>query len=327
MEAQFAPLIKFLRNNLSEKEHNGLIFLLDKNAIIKKIGEDNGYAFYHRSCMKPLQASVLIDFSVDEKYNLSLEEIAIASASHCGSDIHIKTVLSLLKKIGLDSSYLKCPPHKPLSVEAQKNLILSEENYTALHNNCSGKHAAMLALCVAMGWDTQNYIDAGHPLNRSVIKRVEELCETENSIISKDGCGLPTVATTLNSLGKGFLNLFLDKKYDKLKRAFIEYPYFIGGDLRLDTEVIKASEANLIAKVGACGLCTVVNLQKEQCLVVKIQDTDMEARSLVVIESLRQLGWLDDSKIRNSSLNKLFNTRIETLLGEVVGHVEFSFSF
>lgn len=328
MEPKFAPLIKFKRNGLSEQEHTGLIVLLNKEKIIKKVGEDNNYPFFQRSCMKPLQLAKLIDSQVDKVFKFSIEEIAVSSASHTGSSEHIKVVKSLLSKIGLDASYLKCGASKPISLEEQKRLILANEHYSVLHNNCSGKHAAMLAFCLTMGWDLHNYLDDSHPLNKAIVDKVKELCEVTDKevIFSKDGCGLPTIATTLYEMGKGFLNLFLDDKYKTIKDAFLNYPYLIGGHLRLDSEIMNSSGGNLVAKVGAGGLCTIVNLNKQECLVVKIADVDMKARSLVVIDSLKQLGWLEEMQIINTELNGLFDKTISTIAGEIIGSVEICYS-
>ena len=101
--------------------------------------------------LKPLQASLLIDFGVAEYYSMTSDEIAICCASHAGEDVHINTVKKILNKIGLDESYLKCGIHKPLSKTQQKKMLLNKENESTLHNNCSGKHTMMLAICQKMG--------------------------------------------------------------------------------------------------------------------------------------------------------------------------------
>lgn len=324
----FKTLIKYKRSGLYEQEHNGLIVLVNEKKTVMKIGEDNSYPFFQRSCMKPLQAALLIDKGVDEAFEFDLREIAILSASHVGSQEHIEVVRGLLSKIGLDDSFLQCSAHKPICLEEQERLILENENYSAFHNNCSGKHAAMLALCIKMGWDLNSYLDEVHPLNKALIERVKELCEVQDIIVpvSKDGCGLSTLATTLDAMGKGFLNLFLNEKYHKIKEAFIKYPYLIGGHCRLDSEIINCSDGKLIAKVGAGGLCSIVNVDTKECLVVKIADTDMKARSLVVINSLIQLGWLDSQKVQAANISSLYDINISTLNGEIIGEVEFCFA-
>lgn len=328
MNPVFAKLVKFERNGLVEQEHFGIVLHLTKDKILKRIGEDNNYKFYQRSCMKPLQMAEHIDNELHKKFNFSLEEIALASASHTGSLKHQEVVRNILRKIGLNESNLLCGKQIPLSKQEQDRLLIEDQQEMPIHNNCSGKHAAMLALCVFNGWSIDNYLDDYHPLNQVVIKKVADLCNVspDECIKSKDGCGLPTIATTLQELGFGVLNLFLNEKYSIIKNAFLENPYLIGGYERLDSEIIAASDKKLIAKVGAGGLCVVVNLKKEEAIVVKIADANMKARSLVVIETLRQLKWLDDIQISSNPLNALFDRTIKTLEGEVIGSVNLCFS-
>lgn len=327
-EPEFKKLVEYKRNGLVEQEHSGLVLHMNQNEILSMVGNDNGYRFYHRSCMKPFQLSALIDEDVDKKYNFSLEEIAVSTASHTGSLEHQRVIRNILNKIGLDESYLLCPAHKPLSVEEQKRLIREGKEPSAIHNNCSGKHAAMLALCKAKGWALNNYMDETHPLYDFVIKKVLKLCEVNDDeySLSKDGCGLPAVGTTLFQLGKGFLNLFLDEKYLTIAEAFSKNPYLIGGKDRLDTDIITATNGRLIAKVGAGGLCVVVNREKREALVVKIADANMPARAIIVIEALRIIKWLEETEISTSCINKQFDRDIKTLLGESVGLAELCFT-
>lgn len=323
-EAEYEKLIEYNRNGLNEQVHFGIILHMNKNGIIKKLGDHNNYKFYHRSCMKPLQVSPIIDLELDKKYNLSLEEIAVCCASHTGDLIHQEHIKSILNKIGYKEDNLLCPAHSPLSKDEQKKLILANINPTKIHNNCSGKHSAMLAICKEMNFPISNYKDLENPLSDYIIQKVCNLCEVtkEEIIISKDGCGLPVIATTLESLGRGFINLFTDKKYNKITQAFLNYPYLIGGKNRQDSEIINAS-TNLIAKVGACGLCVVVNIEKEECLVVKIADSNMEARSIATIEALLQLKWLDI--IPSSQINNIYKRKIVSQDNEVLGFINSCF--
>ncbi len=325
-EPQYTPLIKYKRNGLTEQLHCGLILHLNKNGIISKIGEDNGYKFYHRSCMKPLQFSPVIDLKLDEKYKLTEKEIAVCCASHTGEQFHQKEIYSVLNKTGLSEDDLLCPPHEPLSKNEQKRLIIAGEEFHKIHNNCSGKHTAMLMLCKELGFDKRNYTDLNHPLSDFIINKICGLCETDKNdvIISKDGCGLPVIATSLEVLGRGFLNLFCNPKYEKIKQAFLNNPYYIGGYGRLDSEIINAGK-NLVAKVGACGLCVVVNTEKEEALVVKIADSDMEARSITVINAMLQLKW--PAAKAETDQNNIYRKNVVSQTGEILGVIEICFNF
>ena len=220
---------------------------------------------------------------------------------------------------------LLCPPDSPLDKYEKEYLIKNNLPVLKIHNNCSGKHAAMLTLCKHKNFETSNYNDLSHSISKIVIEQICNLCETKDIVISKDGCTLPTVATTLPELGKGFLNLFLSEKYEKIRTSILNHPYLAGGRGRIDSEIISAGKGNLISKVGAGGIIVVVNLKREEALVVKISDASYSARSLVIIKSMLDLGWLEEEDVIKSPLNDLYETKIKTETGEIIGEAEFLF--
>ena len=310
-------LVKYIRDGLVEQEHYGFVVLCNKEKLIGTIGETNNYPFYLRSCAKPLQASLLIDFGMDKFFNMTEDEIALCCASHAGEEIHTKTAQELLKKIGLEPNSLKCGLHKPLSKTEQKSLLLNGETENIFHNNCSGKHIMMLGLCVMNGWDILTYDDINHPLQKLIKQKIYDLCEIkQNYPVTSDGCGVPIHSMPLFNMIKGYLNLFCNPVYEKITNAFLNKPYIIGGEDRTDTKIIQNSK-NIIAKVGAGGLCIVVNTEKEEGFAVKICDSDMKARELVVIDILKNLHWAD---------NIPFDRTIKTIHGKVVGEIITNFS-
>lgn len=304
-------LVKYLRGTLVEEEHYGFRMLANKERVLEYSGETGHYPFYLRSCAKPLQASLLIDYGMDIKYDMSDEEIAICCASHAGEDVHLEVERNLLNKLGIDETFLKCGLHKPLSKTKQDEMLLKGEVENVLHNNCAGKHIMMLGLCKMNGWDLTAYDEEEHPLQIKIKEKITELCELKHRFpMTKDGCGVPIMSMPLEDMLKGYLNLFTNPRYEKIKNAFVNHPYLIGGENRLDTKIIQNSE-NIIAKVGAGGLCIVVNLEKEEAFVVKISDCDMKAREYVVVQSLKNLHWADISS----------DMIIRTLHGETVGQI------
>lgn len=304
-------LVKYLRGTLVEEEHVGFRMLADRERIIEYTGETGHYPFYLRSCAKPLQAALLIDYGMDIKYNMTELEIAICCASHAGEDVHIEVEKSLLNKIGLDESYLKCGIHKPLSRTKQQEMLLNDEKETVLHNNCAGKHIMMLGLCKMNGWDMASYDSFEHPLQIKIKEKITELCRLNHRFpLTKDGCGVPIMSMPLENMLFGYLNIFTNPRYQKITNAFLNQPYLIGGENRLDTKIIQNSN-NIIAKVGAGGLCIAVNIEKQEAFVVKISDCDMKAREAVVIKSLKNLHWADIP----------FDNLIKTLHGEIVGEI------
>lgn len=296
----FKTLIEYTRSGLIEQQHSGIIVHMNKSGIINKIGNDNNYKFFMRSCMKPLQFSACIDAGIDRKYAFSLEETAVCCASHAGDKLHQKHIKSVLQKAGFTENDLLCPAIEPLSLKEKAYLVSNGLQPSKIHNNCSGKHAAMLALCAELGFSVKNYADFSHPLTDFVISRVCSLCGADKNdiVISRDGCTLPVIAVTLEETGRGFLNLFTNPKYSRIKEAFLKHPVLIGGAGRLDTEIMLHSK-NITAKTGACGLAVIVNLEKEEALVIKTADALMEARADIAFELLRQLKWTENASIHS----------------------------
>ena len=307
-------LVEHLRGKLVDEEHYGFIVLSNKERAIDFTGDSKNYPFYLRSCAKPLQASLIIDYGMDEFYNMTEEEIAICCASHAGEEIHVKTAKSLLEKIGLDEKFLKCGLHKPLSKTEQTRMIIDGKAENVLQNNCSGKHIMMLGLSKMKDWDLKTYDSPEHPLQQAIKSKITELCRQNKEYpTTTDGCGVPIMSMPLTNMLQGYLNVFCDPKYEKIKNAFLNHPYIIGGENRTDTKIIENSEG-IVAKVGAGGLCIVVNTKSEEAFVVKIADCDMQAREIVVLQVLKNLHWAEIN----------YENEIKTLHGEKVGEIKVS---
>lgn len=314
-------LLQQTRSRLIDVEYYGYIAHCDSNKKITTFGDTDDYPFFHRSCAKPMQASLLVDYATKDFYNLSQEEIALCCASHAGEPCHIEVLKGLLEKIKINESDLQCPIIEPLSFEEQKRL---NGNYSPLHNNCSGKHILMLGICKQNSWDMKTYLDKNHPLQIAIHKRIKELCEADYEMPSTlDGCMAPVWATTLEDLTKGFWNLFSDDRYKDIKNAFMNNHHLIGGYGRLDSQVMKMNQ-KLIAKVGANGLCCVFNTDNNEALSCKIFETDRYARSITVIETLIHIGWLDINSIDEKLLNISLDKYVKTETGEIVGEYVFN---
>jgi L-asparaginase II len=317
-----ALLIETYRSELVEKQHFGFILAIDREEnVVFRAGDDYNRNFWLRSAAKPLQASLIIDSGAFEKFDFSLQELAVCSASHTGTDLHTNTVKGLLNKLGLEEKHLKCGVHEPLDKKAKCSAV----EFSQLHNNCSGKHAGMLAVCKANNWDINNYLDFEHPYQQRLTTRISELCNFDQSKISvgRDGCEAPVHSLPHIKMGTGFLNLFLDSKYEKIKQAFQKYPFFIGGNERLDSEIIRATSGKLISKVAAEGLCITVNLEQKQALIVKILDADMKARAIAVSETLHRLNWISKEEYINLCQISLFNKEITTHTNKHAGNIKF----
>ena len=304
-------VVAYIRDGLVEQEHFGFAVRCDKTRELEKIGDDKNYPFYLRSCAKPLQAALLIDYGLDEKYDLSEEEIAICCASHAGERVHVDTVRGLLKKFDVPEEKLKCGVHAPISLSARKELIKNNQTATSVHNNCSGKHTMMLGLCKEKNWDLDSYNELEHPLQLAIKQKVYELCEIKTEYpVTKDGCSVPIHSMPLVNIVKGYLNLFCNPKYEKIKNAFLNHPYIIGGEDRTDTKIMTQGDG-LVAKVGASGLCVVVNTKLEEGFVVKICDSNMDAREIFTCDLIKNIHWGEIEVCHD----------IKTLNGEKIGEI------
>lgn len=315
---EYALLSQNERNGFVEEQHFGILLKYSENRIAKIAGNSNGYPFFQRSCMKPMQLAAVSE--IFENFDFTDEEIAVMTASHSGEEFHIKAVSNILEKIGLSEKDLLCPPQTPLNEISKNKLIKNGENPRAIHNNCSGKHAAMLAYCVMKGFDTKNYTEVNHPLQKHVLNFVAEICglNLKECEVSKDGCTLPVIATPLENMAKGFLNVY--KNYPKIKNAVLENPYFAGGHGRFDSEIMAAGGKNLVAKVGAGNLCCVADLADKSCYVIKVLDGDNFARGLILTEILKREGKLPT--IKTSELEKIYSHDITDETGFPVGKIK-----
>ena len=288
--------VEYVRDGLVEEFHEGFFMLLSKPY--------DTIPYYLRSCAKPLQATLLVDYGID----LSEEELALCCGSHAGEECHIKVAKQILDRFDIDESYLKCGVHAPLARSMQDKMLLRAEKARAIHNNCSGKHIGFLVICKIKGWEMTTYDKPNHPLQVAIKNKIKAMCQVEAEYpMTTDGCGVPILSMPLKNLLIGYKNLL---RYDKIVSAIQKYPYIFGGENRLDTEILQQTNG-LIAKVGAGGLCVVFNVEKQDGFVVKINDCSMDARRFVVLEMINRLGWG----------NIQFDKSIKTLHGQVVGEV------
>ena len=289
--------VDYIRDGLVEEFHEGLYMLSSE------LYETPPY--YLRSCAKPLQATLLIDYGID----LTPEELALCCGSHAGEECHIRIARQILEKFDIDESLLKCGVHAPLARSMQDKMLLRGEKPTAIHNNCSGKHIGFLVICKKKGWDMTTYDKPNHPLQIAIRDKINQMCEVEQSYpITTDGCGVPILSMPLKNMLIGYKNLL---NYTPIIQAIRNNPHFFGGENRLDTEIIEKTD-NLIAKVGAGGLCIVFNIKTKEGFVVKINDCSMEARRIAVLELINSLNWA----------NLEFDKTIKTLHGQVVGNIQ-----
>jgi L-asparaginase II len=240
-----------------------------------------------RSCAKPLQAVGMLRAGLD----VDGELLAIACASHAGQDFHVDVVRRLLAHAGLDESALDNTPGMPSDAKTRRALTQRGEGPSRIRQNCSGKHAAMLATCVAAGWPTQGYREPSHPLQEALRDTISELSGDEVTAAVVDGCGAALFAITLRGLARGFARLATAAPQSAEARCFAvmrAYPELIGGDGQ-DVSHLIADVPGLIAKDGADGVYAAAHADG-RAVAVKIDDGAERARLPVLAAGLRAVG-------------------------------------
>jgi L-asparaginase II len=331
------PLVEVTRGGITESRHRGHIVAVEPDGTIAAYLGAPETVTYLRSSAKPHQAIPLIVSGAADRFGFTDQEIALASASHSGEPIHTEVAASMLRKIGLGPEALKCGVHDPFSPEETQRLREKGEAPNVLQNNCSGKHAGMLALALQLGAPTETYDQPTNPVQLAIGKTVSRFCgiAIENIAVGTDGCGVPVFGITVKAMALMYARLVATPaEFDKPTRdacsrivaAMTSYPELIGGTSdRLDTEIMRAAPGRLVSKVGAEGVYTVGVLPCDDWprglgLALKIEDgDDHRARPTVVIEALRQLGILADESLEAVARYAFFPVRNRR--GDVVGEV------
>src|SRR5437870_7086796 len=336
-----ASLVEVWRGPIVESRHRGHLVAVDGDGrVVAALGSPRTQT-YIRSSGKPFQAIPLVASGAADRFGFTETEIAIACGSHSGEPIHVETVRSMLRKIELDESALKCGVHEPFSVAVARELAEHRRQPNVLQNNCSGKHAGMLALAKHSGAPTETYDRWTNPVQQLIGDTVSRFSDVpiEKISIGTDGCGVPVFGLPVQAMALMYARLVkppanfdapIIKASRRIVRALIDFPEMVGGAKdRLDTELIKAGGGRLISKIGAEGVYTVGVLPCEEWprglgLALKIEDgDDRRARPPAVIEALRQLGVL--SKTELSALASYSPTIIENRRGDRVGEARAAF--
>ncbi len=330
-------LAKVYRNGTLESIHRGSIVVLDGNgAMLASTGDPDMVTFW-RSAAKAFQAIPFVTSGAAATFGFTDKELALACASHSGESFHTKLAAEMLEKGGFTEDALMCGAHAPFDEETAADLIRNGIKPCQLHNNCSGKHAAMLAFAKHIGADTDTYLDPGNPVQGTILETISLFTEVPVNEIKTgtDGCSAPNFAVSLTAMAKAYAKLInppdsfeaaLEGACLRIVRVKMKYPEFVGGSVRLDTKVMKALPGRIVCKVGAEGVWTLGVLPCKKwpnglAFALKIDDgNDHRARPAVGIELLRKIGVMTDAaeqQIGEFSPQKLINKRnIE--VGEVI---------
>jgi L-asparaginase II len=257
-------LVEVMRGALVESRHAGAIAVADAGGQLLLALGDVERPIYPRSAIKAMQALPLIESGAADALALSEDELAVACASHSGDRVHLEAVQSLLAKAGLDESYLACGAHWPISEDTTRELLQAGQRPRAIHNNCSGKHAGMLATAMHLGLDPRGYERPDHPVQVMIAGIISETCGTalDRSRMGIDGCSVPTFALPLAALARGFARLGTGEGLPperasaarRLFHACFAEPVHVAGEGRFDAMVLRAMAPACFTKGGAEGV-------------------------------------------------------------------------
>ena len=241
-------VVEATRGALVESAHRGAGAVVDADGRVLMSFGDAERRVYPRSAIKALQALPLVASGAVDRLGLSDKEIALACASHSGSEDHVATARGMLAKAGHDERALECGAHWPLGEDEARALARSGRTPTALHNNCSGKHAGFVCLSCAMGVDPKGYVAPDHPVQREVAASIEAMtgARLSEEMRGVDGCAIPTYAVPLVALARGFARLGTGhglsqdrrKAAARIRAAVAAHPLTVAGRGRFDTEIM-----------------------------------------------------------------------------------------
>lgn len=257
-------LVEVSRGGLVESRHRGAAAVVDAGGSLRAAWGNVDRLVFARSALKPIQALPLLSTGAAERFGLGDEEIALAAASHGGEPVHVERIAAWLARIGLGPEALECGTHPPKETEAQAGLIRSGAAPSALHNNCSGKHAGFLTTARHMGEAPAGYVHSDHPVQQRVAEAIGRLCGIDpgTAPCGIDGCAIPVLGLPLRALALGMARMAdpemlppaLAGAARRIVTAMIRHPYLVAGRERFDTVIMTALAGRAATKVGAEGV-------------------------------------------------------------------------
>lgn len=311
------PLLEELRDGRTQAVHSGHAVLLGADGHIDHQWGHGDEKAYWRSAAKPLQALPLLTTGAYEAFGLDASHLAIACASHNGELVHVERARSLLAAAGVPESELACGAHEPTGGPSLRG-PKPDKGWSAIHNNCSGKHAGMLATAKHNGWPTQGYLDPEHPLQLAIRKVVGE-ATGEPVVWGTDGCSAPCFWSSLAGMARAFQWLHKRDEGRRLFDAMTAHPHLVAGTAMWDTAFLAAGAGRLVGKVGAAGLYVALDRKTGEAFACKLASGSSMARDWTAAHLALDAGWLDEAA--QAGLQAFLKPAITTWRGATVGSV------
>ncbi|MFG2721311.1 asparaginase [Streptomyces sp. NPDC048416] len=304
-------LAEVVRSGFVEGHHRGSLVVLAADGSVEFALGDPAAPVFPRSSNKPMQAAAVLRAGLE----LSGERLAIAAASHSGEGFHLDLVRKMLAEHGLSPDDLQTPPDLPLDAAEAETYLAAGHVRERLTMNCSGKHAAMLAVCKQNGWDLAGYLDPAHPLQRLVHESVEAAAGEPVASVGTDGCGAPLMAISLTGLARAFAafaTAAAGTPEGRVAEAMRTHPEYVAGTRRPDTWLMREVPGTL-SKMGAEAVQAVA-LADGRALAFKVDDGAIRALGPILARALRLLG-VDAPVVGRIGRAPLFGGAVE--VGEI----------
>ena len=302
--------VRVWRGDEIESLHSVVAAVVDADGrTVARHGDPSRRAWL-RSSAKPIQLLPLVEEGLVELYGFSEQELAVMAASHNAEPFHLEAVRGVLEKADLGEGMLRCGAHEPMSAAAAEDLRRRGEKPTSIHNNCSGKHAGMLAVCRAMDWPLDSYLDADHPLQERIWRTLARLAGMVPEDVGRavDGCGVVTFALPVEAMARAWSALATgdarretgrEKAIGRIFDAMAAHPSLVAGTGRMDTDLMRSAGDRLIVKTGAEGVfCAALRAHsggEPKGLALKVVDGARRAQDPALIALLEELGAIDPS--------------------------------
>ncbi len=327
-------IVRITRGEITESQHRGHIAVADTGGRVPFFAGNPRIVTFARSAAKLIQAIPVIESGAADHFRLTEEEIALICASHNGEYGHIRTALSILGKVGFGISDLQCGSHYPFHPGSAKALKQIHQTPGSLHNNCSGKHAGMLALCAQMNVPSDDYLSIGHPVQQAMLQTVSEMCglSPDEIRLGIDGCGVPVFGMPIASLALAYSRLARPDKLPperaeachRILAAIRANPFHLAGSGRYDTRLIEATGGRIIGKMGAEAIYALAVPEQGWGIVVKVEDGSVRALYAAVMETLVQLQLLSEKEY--AQLEEFHRPPVRNWQGKEVGRTEPDFT-
>ena len=317
-------MVEVTRNGFTESTHYGVAVLINSSGEILQEWGNSNRLIYPRSALKPIQSLNLYKDGVAKALGLSDDLIALTTASHHAENIHQKMINNWLKKINLKEKHLSCGPSWPWNIKDQFKAHSKYKVKRKIFHNCSGKHCGHLSVSKYKNLPIKNYQNKDHPIQKDLIKLIEDLSKYKIKNIGIDGCTLPNPLIPLKKFAFAMAQLADYKKLNDYstiaKRIFdscVKFPEITGGSKSINSILTKLSKGKIFVKNGAEGVFVALIPQKKSALAVKIIDGASRAAEVAIAGLLSELKIINNEKIK-----KIKKIPIKNSANQIIGSMK-----